>query len=174
MHIVAARHAQLTEQLAEITSGQRRAPSRSGKVPGLAAGQRRRRVGRNSRLTAIETLVATRDIRDLMTTARTGGCLGALALDAGRSWRYGATLKMVAVAQVTMMADFLLRSNACSSAGRLSPPVKVVWRQRRPDLTPASAARPQARPAGVGRHRRRARARCDDGAQLSCEPATAS
>lgn len=92
MRIVAAGHAQLTEQLAEITVSQHRAEAQrhadAARLDNVDAA-----LAENSRLTA-ETLVATRDIRDLMTTARTGGRLVRWAAPtlaaAGATW---ATLK---------------------------------------------------------------------------------
>lgn len=92
MRIVAAGHAQLTEQLAEITVSQHRAEAQrqaqASRLDNVDAA-----LAENSRLTA-ETLVAARDIRDLMTTARTGGRLVRWAAPtlaaAGATW---ATLK---------------------------------------------------------------------------------
>lgn len=73
MRIIAAGHAQLTDQLAEFTVSQQRAEvarkAQAERLDNFDAA-----LADNSRLTA-ETLAATRDIRDLMTTARTGGRL---------------------------------------------------------------------------------------------------
>lgn len=92
VRVIAAGHAQLVEQLAEITVSQHRAEAQrhaqSARLDNFDAA-----LAENSRLTA-ETLVATRDIRDLMTTARTGGRLVRWAAPtlaaAGATW---ATLK---------------------------------------------------------------------------------
>lgn len=92
MRMIASGHAQLTEQLAEITVSQHRAEAQR-KAQAQRLDNFDAALADNSRLTA-ETLAAARDIRDLITTARTGGRLVRWAAPtlaaAGATW---ATLK---------------------------------------------------------------------------------